>query len=109
MLTSIFITNTLSGQVKLSEQDWVLPTYIVEPPDKNPMFFKGESYQGASKYIYPYGMNDVISDKKVDKPWKAVTLENEYIKLCVTPEIGGSFIMQPIKRTDTISSIKTMS
>ena len=53
------------------------------------MFFKGESYQGASKYIYPYGMNDVISDEKTDKAWKTVTLENEYIKLCVTPEIGG--------------------
>lgn len=79
----------LSAQVKISEQDWVIPTYQVAPPDKNPMFFKGESYQGASKYIYPYGMNDVISDKKTEKAWKTVTLENEYIKLCVTPEIGG--------------------
>ncbi len=79
----------LSAQVKISEQDWVIPTYQVAPPDKNPMFFKGESYQGASRYIYPYGMNDVISDEKTDKAWKTVTLENEYIKLCVTPEIGG--------------------
>ena len=53
------------------------------------MFFKGESYQGASKYIYPYGLNDVISDEKTDKAWKTLILENEYIKLCVTPEIGG--------------------
>ena len=89
-LLLILITGfDLTAQVKISEQDWVIPTYQVAPPDKNPMFFKGESYQGASKYIYPYGMNDVISDKKTDKPWKTVTLENEYIKLCVTPEIGG--------------------
>ena len=89
-LLIILITGfDLTAQVKISEQDWVIPTYQVAPPDKNPMFFKGESYQGASKYIYPYGMNDVISDKKTDKPWKTVTLENEYIKLCVTPEIGG--------------------
>ena len=79
----------LSAQVKISEQDWVIPTYQVAPPDKNPMFFRGESYQGASKYIYPYGMNDVISDEKTDRGWKTVTLENEYIKLCITPEIGG--------------------
>ena len=64
--------NDLSGQVKMSEQSWVIPTYEVSPPDKNPMFFKGESYQGASKYIYPYGMNDVISNEKKDKSWKAV-------------------------------------
>jgi tetratricopeptide (TPR) repeat protein len=89
-LLLILITGfDLTAQVKISEQDWVIPTYQVAPPDKNPMFFKGESYQGASKYIYPYGMNDVISDEKTDKAWKTVTLENEYIKLCVTPEIGG--------------------
>jgi len=87
----LFLLNTvnLTGQVKISEQDWIIPTYKVNPPDKNPMFFKGESYQGASKYIYPYGMNDVISNEKSDKKWKALILENEYIKLCVTPEIGG--------------------
>lgn len=79
----------LSAQVKISEQQWVLPTYTVNPPDKNPMFFKGESYQGASKYIYPYGLNDVISNEKTEHTWKALILENEYIKLCVTPEIGG--------------------
>ena len=79
----------LTAQVKISEQEWVIPTYKVSPPDKNPMFFKGESYQGASKYIYPYGLNDVIANEKVDHAWKALILENEYIKLCVTPEIGG--------------------
>ncbi|HNW56961.1 MAG TPA: DUF5107 domain-containing protein, partial [Bacteroidales bacterium] len=79
----------LTGQVTISEQQWILPTYAVSPPDKNPMFFKGESYQGASKYIYPYGLNDVIANSKQDHSWKALILENEYIKLCVTPEIGG--------------------
>jgi tetratricopeptide (TPR) repeat protein len=83
------LTPSLSAQVKISEQDWVIPTYAVAPADKNPMFFNGESYQGASKYIYPYGMDDVISDEKTGRAWKTVTLENEYIKLCVTPEIGG--------------------
>ena len=80
---------TLIGQVKVSEQMWTLPTYKVSPPDKNPMFFKGESYQGASKIIYPYALNDVISNEKEDHTWKTIILENEYIKLCVTPEIGG--------------------
>ena len=93
IITMLIITGltTLNSeaQVQLSEQKWVIPTYKVDPPDKNPMFFKGESYQGASKYIYPYGLNDVISNEKEDHAWKALILENEYIKLCVTPEIGG--------------------
>jgi tetratricopeptide (TPR) repeat protein len=88
-LLLLLYSENLTSQVKISEQEWVIPTYKVSPPDKNPMFFKGESYQGASKYIYPYGMNDVISNEKTDQAWKALILENEYIKLCVTPEIGG--------------------
>jgi tetratricopeptide (TPR) repeat protein len=60
-----------------------------EPPDKNPVFFKGESYQGASRMVYPYGLMDVISAERKDHAWKALILENEYIKVCVTPEIGG--------------------
>jgi tetratricopeptide (TPR) repeat protein len=90
----------LSAQVTLSEQEWVLPTYMVEPADKNPMFFRGESYQGASKYIYPYGLNDVISDKRIEKAWKSLLLENEYIKVCITPEIGGKLYYAADKTND---------
>ena len=79
----------LFSQVKLSEQQMIIPTYSVDPPDKNPMFFKGESYQGASRFIYPYALNDDIPGIRSDKEWKSLILENEYIKLCVTPEIGG--------------------
>lgn len=85
----LFAGGNLFSQVKISEQQWIIPTYKVEPPEKAPMFFTNGSYQGASQYIYPLAKNDVISDKRVDLPWKAVILENEYIKLCVTPEIGG--------------------
>lgn len=95
-----FSRGNLNAQVTISEQQWVLPTYNVEPPDKNPMFFKNENYQGASKVIYPYALNDVISDKKADKAWKALILENEYIKLCVTPEIGGKLYYATDKTTD---------
>jgi tetratricopeptide (TPR) repeat protein len=90
-LTTLFflVANSILAQVRIAEEQWVLPTYAVNPPDKNPMFFKGESYQGASKVIYPYALNDMISNERVEQAWKALILENEYIKLCVTPEIGG--------------------
>ncbi|MGQ9619597.1 MAG: DUF5107 domain-containing protein [Bacteroidales bacterium] len=78
----------LKPQVIFSETEWVLPTYPVES-NKNPMFFRNESYQGASRYIYPLALNDVISDRRIEKAWKALFLENEYIKICVMPEIGG--------------------
>jgi len=81
----------LPGQekVKIWEEPLTLPTYVVRPPDKNPMFFRNQSYQGASRYVYPYALEDNITEEKVDKTYKALYLENEYIKLCVLPEIGG--------------------
>ncbi|MDO1444952.1 DUF5107 domain-containing protein [Rhodocytophaga aerolata] len=39
--------------------------------------------------IYPYFRFDGYTDKPVNKEWKVVELENEYIKLTILPEIGG--------------------
>jgi hypothetical protein len=36
------IYESSSGQVKMSAEKLVLPTYMVEAPDKNPVFFRGE-------------------------------------------------------------------
>lgn len=88
-ILGLFSIQNLLAQLKLTEESLVLPTWQVKPGDKNPMFFKGESYQGASKMIYPYALNDMISNEKENHSWKAIILENEYIKLCITPEIGG--------------------
>ncbi|MCJ7446966.1 MAG: DUF5107 domain-containing protein [Bacteroidales bacterium] len=79
----------LMAQVTISEEKWVIPTYKVNPPDKNPAFFRGEGYQGAARYIYPYALMDNLSDEKEERAWKALKLRNEYIELCITPEIGG--------------------
>ncbi len=76
-------------KVRVWEEPLTLPTYVVRAPDKNPMFFRHQSYQGASRYVYPYALEDNITEEKVDKTYKALYLENEYIKLCVLPEIGG--------------------
>lgn len=99
-ISVLLSSNSVFAQVQISEESWTLPTYKVEPPDKNPMFFKGESYQGASKVIYPYALNDMISNDKTEKEWKTLILENEYIKLCVAPEIGGKLYYATDKTTD---------
>lgn len=79
----------LPGQVKVSEEMTVIPTYQAGPADPNPMFYTGRVYQGAKGMVYPNAMYDKLTDQKVDKPYKLVCLENEYIKVCVLPEIGG--------------------
>jgi tetratricopeptide (TPR) repeat protein len=79
----------IASQVILTEKDWVLPTYPVAEPDRNPIFFTGEAYQGASRHYYPLALNDQYLYKRVYQGWQTLILENEWIELAVTPEIGG--------------------
>ena len=66
-----------------------IPTYEVGKPEKNPIFLEKRVYQGSSGVVYPYPVIESISDEKVDKDYKAVFIENEYIKVMVLPELGG--------------------
>lgn len=66
-----------------------IPTYEVGKPEKNPMFLEKRVYQGSSGVVYPYPVIESMSDEKVDKEYKAVYIENEYIKVMILPELGG--------------------
>ena len=66
-----------------------IPTYEVGKPEKNPIFLEKRVYQGSSGGVYPYPVIESISDEKIDKDYKAVFIENEYIKVMVLPELGG--------------------
>lgn len=89
-LTLLFIPfSILSGQVKIWEEMLSLPTYEPKAADKNPMFYVPDAYQGAKRVLYPYPLMDNLSTEKSDREHRAVYLENEYIKLCLLPDIGG--------------------
>ena len=76
-------------EVRIWEEDVVIPTYEVGEPDKNPMFLEKRVYQGSSGKVYPYPTTEKISHEKRDKVWHAVYLENEYLKIMILPELGG--------------------
>ena len=42
-----------NAQVELKEETVSMPTYKVLKPEKAPIFFTNENYQGASRYTYP--------------------------------------------------------
>jgi len=85
----IFSTVVFAGDVKLVRKELVLPTYEIGEPDVNPVYYTGRVYQGAQGHIYPYPLYDVLTDNKVDKKYNALELENDFVKICVLPEIGG--------------------
>jgi tetratricopeptide (TPR) repeat protein len=78
-----------AGVVSVRVEDLVIPTYLPAPPDKNPMFLEKRVYQGSSGKVYPLPFTDRIAEKPVDRKWKAIWIENEFIRALVLPEIGG--------------------
>lgn len=75
--------------VDIWEEEVIIPTYEVGKPDKNPMFLEKRVYQGSSGKVYPYPVTETISHKRTDRAYRAVFIENEYIKVMLLPELGG--------------------
>lgn len=85
----LLVATAAPAAVRVWEEPLTLPTYRLNPPDTNPRFYTNESYQGAQKRVYPYPMQDGVTNIREEQTYKALYLENEYIKLCILPEIGG--------------------
>ena len=82
--------------VKAWEGTLEMPTYIGSAPESAPIFERDWSYQRARRSVYPYVLDDnmyVVNEKmerqKENRTYKALFLENEYVQLCILPEIGG--------------------
>lgn len=75
--------------VEVRIEEIIIPTYLPAPPDKNPMFLEKRVYQGSSGKVYPLPFTDRIAEKAVDRKWKAIWIENEFIRAMILPEIGG--------------------
>ncbi len=91
--------NTPNSAVKVSVDQITIPTYLIGPAEVNPVFYTGGGSQGAQHRIYPYPAYDNLTTEKVDKPYKMVTLENEYIRIGILPESGGK-IYEGIDKTN---------
>ncbi len=72
-----------TGQVNVWEDTLTLPTYAWYD-DPNPAFCV---YEDA--IYYPYSRQDLIAKSKEDRGYRAVYLENEFLKVTCTPELGG--------------------
>lgn len=89
-----------SSPVQVRIETIHVPTYLPAAPDKNPMFLEKRVYQGSSGKVYPLPFTDRIAETKTDHPWKAIWLENEYLRVMVLPEIGGRIHVAQDKTND---------
>lgn len=77
-----------------------IPTYHVGAPNKNPMFLERRVYQGSSGAVYPIPVIDRVEKEARTKEWRAVFLENEYLRIMLLPELGGRVQMALDKTND---------
>ena len=82
----------IAGEVSVKEDGITLPTYSPGGYDKTPLFYTGRVYQGAQGRVYPYPMQDVLHDAKVDETYKYLTLENDWLQMGLLPEHGGHLL-----------------
>ena len=84
----VFLLTALTfaaAQVRVWQGTLMLPTYEEGPPDPNPPF---DQYAN-NRFNYPYTLRHNLTDHRVDHAWRALFLENEYLKCSVLPDIGG--------------------
>jgi len=96
-LFSAGLTLMIPGQSRAKVKAWegtiTIPTYGWAE-DVNPKFWalEGEvkfSTTVKGSIIYPYTMQDHLYRTKADRTYKALFLENEYLKVTCLPELGG--------------------
>ncbi len=63
----------------IKEYNKTFTTYPFSDPDPIPEMTK----------VYPYYRFDGYTDKPVQKEWKVVELENDFIKVMILPQVGG--------------------
>lgn len=70
--------------VEIREEQLELPTYVWGAPDPNPPFQRSGTWT-----IYPYPLLDDIGEQARSVAYRALVVENEYLRVVVLPELGG--------------------
>lgn len=89
----LLLAEPVRAKVKAWEDTVTIPTYGWAE-DINPKIWAIESQAKFSitvkgSIVYPYTMQDHLFRTKEDRTYKALFLENEYLKVTCLPELGG--------------------
>ena len=89
----VLIANSffVSGQSNTTFREYK-KTFTTYPfSDPNPI--------ALSNNVYPYFRYDGFTDKAVNKEWKVIEMQNDYISIMILPEIGGKIWSATVKKT----------
>jgi len=93
MMLALSVSTAGWAKARAWEGTITIPTYGWSD-DVNPKFWALEDQVKLSTtvkgaIVYPYSMQDHLSRTKADRTYKALFLENEYLKVTCLPELGG--------------------
>jgi tetratricopeptide (TPR) repeat protein len=74
------------GVVRVWQDTIELATYKEGLPDENPPF---DQFVTNERYNYPYTLRTSLTNKRAPRRWRALNLENEYLKCVILPDLGG--------------------
>jgi tetratricopeptide (TPR) repeat protein len=83
----LFVHASAQDKPRVWEAPLTLPTYELNPPNPYPALLDWQRRKWRP--VYPYPFLDSLGSQKTNKTWRAVYLENEYLKVTVLPELGG--------------------
>ena len=84
MVETIARTSEAEKKATIRIETRPIRTYTWDKPSRYPILFGG-----GYRFVYPYTMEDRLLHKAVDKPYRQIVLENEYIQVIILPELGG--------------------
>ncbi|MCL5006362.1 MAG: DUF5107 domain-containing protein [Acidobacteria bacterium] len=64
-----------------------IPTYVIGAPDPDPPFALV-----TPRRVYPYPLLDNVTRRRELKSYRAIFLENSYLKATILPDVGGRLI-----------------
>lgn len=91
LLFALLLTYGIRAQsVKVTVASKSIPTYLEPDREDLPMFAENRVHQRSTGNPYPNKIVlQVNREKKVEKKYTFITLENEYLEIQLLPELGG--------------------
>jgi tetratricopeptide (TPR) repeat protein len=69
----------------------ILATWLEGPANPNPPF---DQFGGDGPFFYPYTWRTTFTQNKVNHGWRALLLENDYLKCTILVDLGGHLMCQ---------------
>ena len=78
------------GKARIWQEELVIPTYELGEEERLPIFYRLRINQGTKGDIYPYKNKDILRMERNDShTYRALRMENDFIRVTVLPELGG--------------------